>query len=584
MSFPTSPGVKVSEIDLTTSIPAVSVSTGAFAGVLNWGPANTPTQVVSEVDFNNKFGTPDYNTATSFLTCTSFLAYSSDLLVVRACNTATMNNSTANAASNANTVANGSGLLIQNDLQFFNNQYNTVLSYNPWAARFPGRFGNSLTVYSWANGNVWTANATNTADPLYTFANYFDRPPGTSPYVTSVTGSTTTNDEIHILVVDTGGLLSGTANTILEKYEGLSVLSDALNPTGGSNFFRYVIYNQSDYVHSLGYPSANVSGWGTQVLAQATIAHDANANVTSLAGGTDGVIQDGDIETALSLFGNKETTDISLLFTGSANAAVQSYAIGTIAANRMDCVAFCSPPLSAVQSSSGPAAAIVNYVQNNGLYYSSYGVFDSGWKYMYDKYNDIYRWVPLNGDIAGLCAATDNIRDPWWSPAGLQRGVIKNLVKLAYTPNYTDRNTLYKAGVNPVTTFPGEGTVLFGDKTFLNYSSAFDRINVRRLFIVLEKTISKAARSQLFEFNDTFTRASFVNLVTPFLRTVKGRRGITDFQVVCDTTNNTPDIIDANQFVGDIYIKPARSINYIQLNFIAVRTGVSFNEIVGTQG
>jgi phage tail sheath protein FI len=281
----------------------------------------------------------------------------------------------------------------------------------------------------------------------------------------------------------------------------------------------------------------------------------------------------------MGLFTNTETVDISLLMTADANSTVQAYAIGSVGEVRKDIVVFCSPPLANVTDTSGAAASIANYV--SPLQHSSYTVFDSGFKYQYDKYNDMYRWIPLNGDIAGLCAATDDQRDPWWSPAGLQRGRIKNSLRLAFNPTKTDRDTLYKAGVNPVVAFPAEGTILFGDKTFLNYSSAFDRINVRRLFIVLEKAIAKAARTSLFEFNDTFTRAQFVSLVEPFLRTVKGRRGITDYKVVCDTTNNTGFIIDSNQFVGDIYIKPARSINFIQLNFVAVRTGVSFTEVVG---
>ena len=217
----------------------------------------------------------------------------------------------------------------------------------------------------------------------------------------------------------------------------------------------------------------------------------------------------------------------------------------------------------------------------NTLTSTSYAVLDSGWKYQYDKYNDKYRWIPLNADVAGLCARTDAIADPWFSPGGLNRGQIKNVVKLAYSPDKTDRDTLYKKGVNPVVAFPGEGTVLFGDKTLLAKPSAFDRINVRRLFIVLEKAIATAAKYQLFEFNDAFTRAQFRNLVEPFLRDIKGRRGIYDFRVICDETNNTGEVIDRNEFVADIYIKPARSINFISLNFIATRTGVAFEEIVG---
>jgi phage tail sheath protein FI len=206
---------------------------------------------------------------------------------------------------------------------------------------------------------------------------------------------------------------------------------------------------------------------------------------------------------------------------------------------------------------------------------------DSGWKYQYDKYNDTYRWVPLNADIAGLCVRTDTTRDPWFSPAGVNRGQIRNIVKLSFNPTPGERDTLYKNGVNPVVAFPGEGTILYGDKTMQGRSSAFDRINVRRLFIVLEKAISQASRQSLFEFNDEFTRAQFVALVEPFLRDVQGRRGIYDFRVVCDETNNPPSVIDRNEFVGDIYVKPARSINFIQLNFVAVRSGVAFDEIVG---
>jgi len=241
---------------------------------------------------------------------------------------------------------------------------------------------------------------------------------------------------------------------------------------------------------------------------------------------------------------------------------------------------FVSPELVDVYNNAGDEADdIVSF--RTTLTSSSYAVLDSGWKYQYDKYNDKYRWIALNADVAGLCARTDAIADPWFSPGGLNRGQIRNVVKLAYSPDNTDRDTLYKAGVNPVVAFPGEGTVLFGDKTLLAKPSAFDRINVRRLFIVLEKAIALAAKYQLFEFNDAFTRAQFRNLVEPFLRDIKGRRGIYDFRVICDETNNTGEVIDRNEFVADIYIKPARSINFISLNFIATRTGVAFEEIVG---
>ena len=283
---------------------------------------------------------------------------------------------------------------------------------------------------------------------------------------------------------------------------------------------------------------------------------------------------------AYDYFANVDGVDISLVISGPSGAAVASHLISNIGETRKDCLVFLSPEREDVVDNAGDEATdIIAY--RDTLTSSSYAVMDSGWKYQFDKYNDVYRWVPLNGDMAGLCARTDNQRDPWFSPGGTTRGVVKNVIKLAYNPTKADRDNLYVKGVNPVVTFPGEGTILFGDKTLLSRPSVFDRINVRRLFIVLEKAISRAARSSMFEFNDQFTRAQFVALIEPYLRDVQGRRGITDFRVVCDDTNNTAEIIDRNEFVGDIYIKPARSINFIQLNFVAVRTGVSFDEIVG---
>jgi phage tail sheath protein FI len=319
-----------------------------------------------------------------------------------------------------------------------------------------------------------------------------------------------------------------------------------------------------------------------------TIGSTANAsafsNLTSspnvtLTGGVSGDSPtDGNITAALSVFTNSELYDVSLLPLGSVSATVANYAISSIAEVRKDCVVFVSPLLVNVVNNAGSEATdIVTF--RNTLTSSSYAVLDSGWKYQYDRYNDQYRYVPMNGDTAGLAVRTDFVSDPWFSPAGFNRGQIKNVVKLPFSPSASERDTLYKAGVNPVVTFPGQGTILYGDKTLLARPSAFDRINVRRLFIVLEKAIATASKYQLFEFNDPFTRAQFKNLVEPFLRDVKGRRGITDFKVVCDESNNTGQVIDTNGFVADIYIKPARAINFIQLNFIATRSGISFEEV-----
>jgi phage tail sheath protein FI len=305
---------------------------------------------------------------------------------------------------------------------------------------------------------------------------------------------------------------------------------------------------------------------------------------SSLSGGSDVPVTDANLITAYGLFDNADEVDISLVITGGASVTVQQHVIDNISSARKDCIAFVSPRYSDVVGQSGNETTnirswITSLARQSNA--GTYAVADSGWKYMFDKYNNTYRYVPLNGDIAGLCVFTDSVRDPWFSPAGFNRGQIKNVVKLAWNPTKTQRDTIYAQGVNPVGTFPGQGTVLFGDKTLQSKPSAFDRINVRRLFIVLEKTIAQAAKFSLFEFNDDFTRNQFVALVTPFLRDVKGRRGIYDYRVVCDSTNNTSQVVDANQFVGDIYIKPARSINYIQLNFVAVRTGVDFSEVVG---
>jgi phage tail sheath protein FI len=565
-SFQVSAGVNVSEIDLTSSIPAISVSTGAIAGLFSWGPVEKIVSVSTEVDLVNKLDAPNDNNAITFLTAASFLSYSNDLLVVRSSANGQLN-SVATANANANVVV--SGVLVKNEDAYFNNEYVTGIANVAFIAKYAGALGNSLQV---------SVCPSATAFASWAYSSAFDSAPSTSVYVAAQGGA---NDEMHMVVVDQDGLFTGTANTILERYSHISKAVDAKDDTGASSYYKEVLYRQSLYVYfsstiaNDAVTGTNTTNWGG--VSTSTFGAG-NTYTVSFTGGADGTPVTANIESAYALFANPEYVDISLIMTGGADQTVSEYVVD-LAGSRMDCLAFVSPSLAATQNTSGPAAAIAAY--RNAMTSSSYAVMDSGWKYMYDKYNDKYRWVPLNGDIAGLCARTDNQRDPWFSPAGYQRGVIKNVIKLAFNPNKQDRDTLYKAGINPVVAFPGEGTILYGDKTLLARPSSFDRINVRRLFIVLEKAISRAAKASLFEFNDEFTRAAFVNLVEPFLRTVQGRRGIYDFRVVCDTTNNTPDVIDANQFVGDIYIKPARSVNFIQLNFVAVRTGVAFEEIVG---
>jgi hypothetical protein len=569
---PLSPGVYVTEVDLTTSVPAVSVSTGGHSGIFQWGPALKVTSINNEKQLVTRFGDPDNNTAASFFSCASFLAYSNALQVARAGGTGT-NNATSNAATN---------VVINNEDDYFNNLFSTYVVGNPWTARYPGALGNSLKVVAWTSNAAWVADATNANSPNFIFANQFPFGPNTSPWLTNISGGANTGDELHVIVIDAGGRFTGQANTVLEKYQGLSRLQDSATPLGANNFYHTVLFNKSSYIYSTGIPSSNANGWNipSSAFVASNSANEGAANVFTLAGGKDGTITTANLQTAWTLFANVEQVDVGLLFTADAGNTLQSFVVQSVAQVRKDAVAFISPPLANTQDVTGQATSIANYANQLNAR-SSYAVMDSGYKYMYDKYNDAYRWIPLNADIAGLCAQTDNLRDPWWSPAGLQRGTIKNSVKLAYNPGKADRDTLYSAGVNPVVSFPGQGTILFGDKTFLNYASAFDHINVRRLFIVLEKAISQASRTSLFEFNDAFTRSQFTNLITPFLTTVKGRRGITDFKVVCDQTNNTPFIINSNQFVGDIYIVPNFSINFIQLNFVAVQNGVNFNTIIG---
>lgn len=567
MAFQLSPGVVTSEVDLTTVVPSAGTTTGAFAGVFQWGPAELASQVENEIRLVEVFGKPDTNTAVSFFTCANFLNYGNDLRVVRAVSGTNTRTSTASGNST---------FLIKNEDQYFTTYYSSnTTTAGAWAARYPGALGNSLKVSVWANTNTTHFDA-------WAYKSYFDSAPGTSAYVSNVSG---TNDEMHIVVVDEDGLFSGTAGTVLETFPFVSKASDAKDSIGNSNYYKDVIWRKSKYIYWTDHLDAvnTATTWGTTAAGKsfAQLVNVAAVYATSLSGGADGIVAAGNVQTGYSKFIDADQIDVSLIMTGDAAPATALYAINSVAEVRKDCVAFVSPALANVTSST-PSDDVVNYRKNAlSNVSSSYAVMDSGWKYQYDKYNDVYRWIPLNGDVAGLCVRTDLERDSWFSPAGSSRGQIKNVIKLAYYPAKADRDTLYKNGINPVVSFAGEGTILFGDKTMLSKPSAFDRINVRRLFITLEKAISRAAKAQLFEFNDEFTRSQFVSIVEPFLRTVKGRRGITDFKVVCNSTNNTSDVIDRNEFVGDIYVKPNRSINFIQLNFVAVRTGVSFDEVVG---
>jgi len=580
-----SPGVITTETNLTTVVPSVLTTAGAYAGAFKWGPGKTIISVDNERTLVDIFSTPDSNTATSFWSAASFLAYGNNLQVVRAVNSGTLNSVGDGGA--------GHQVLNKDAFQYTLLNGINANAYGPFMGRYPGSLGNSLTVSIIDAGasaqqyNAWNIALYNVAGTNYAnvaLSGYFNSLPSTS-YNTSQVGGA--NDQIHIAVVDTGGLFSGVKGTVLETFSYLSKAVNSLDSLGQSNYYKNAIFNGSKYVYAVdpvNYATTNGT-WG-QPAANTNFATVGIVN-TILSGGVDAPLTDADIISAMANFTDTAQTSISLLVTGPyTNTAVQTSAIN-MAATRKDCVAFVSPPQSAVVNNSGSEqTSVLSWMSNlsslSGGPAGSYSFADSGWKYLFDRYNNNYVYVPLNGDIAGLCVNTDATTSPWFSPAGYTRGAIKNVIKLAWNPTQANRDALYQVAINPVVSFPGSGTVLFGDKTMQTQPSAFDRINVRRLFIVLEQAIARAAKFSLFEFNDAFTQAQFVSLVTPYLRSVQAQRGISAFQVVCDSTNNTPSVVNNNQFVGDIYIQPARSINFIQLNFVAVGTGVNFTTITNT--
>jgi len=692
MAYQVSPGVNVSEIDLTTVVPGVSTTVGAIAGVFRWGPIGETALIDSENKLVESFGRPTSFNAETFFTAANFLGYGNVLYVSRAADTTAAGG--ANSALNA--VANTSAVNTANVVVKSRTDYETKASFEAGAlyiAKYPGDIGDSLRVsvcdsataygstidligaqnsntitgsfqiavgsntailefetsndagaantyantiiaqlsvgdlitignstlgtqslkvsalgtlstntthaivnVSFTDTNKLAANyvLSNTVNGNTTVANivrnweYFnlvDSAPGTSDWVATYGGNTSAIDQIHAVVVDQDGRFGGVAGEVLEVFPAMSRATDAKSAEGASLYYKTVINEGSRYIWWANDRAGAVSNTAAGIASSSNVkpltldfdggqdgADEANVAITSLA-------------SAYDLFKNKEAIDISLVMGGksrggASNTQIGNYLIDNIAEIRKDCVVFISPDDSITRGNPGnEATALVSWKSN--VRDSTYAFLDSGYKYMYDRYNDVYRYVPLNGDIAGLAARSDASTGPWYSPAGFNRGQIRNIVKLRFNPTQADRDVLYRNAINPVVSFPGQGTVLYGDKTATVKPSAFDRLNVRRLFITLERSISEAAKFSLFEFNDEFTRAQFRNLVTPFLRDVQSRRGITDFQVVCDSTNNTAERIDRNEFWGDIYVKPNRSINFIQLNFVAVRTGVEFSTVVG---
>ena len=666
MAFQVSPGVNVTEKDLTNIIPAVSTTSGGIVITAEKGPVDEITTVSSEQELADIFGKPNSDNFEQWFTAANFLGYGNNLKVVRP------------ITGMVNAVSTGTAILIKNTADYLDTYYSAtgagqITNIGTWAAREAGTLGNNIKVSLCPNstafgphsmsGNLVADASAAIGDTSITVddgslmqvgdilefgdssnvpstdgapSGFFYKITAISTHVLTIarfnpqTGATETGglrhavvdnakilrhweyyfnfssaptttddvsaaggslDEMHIAVIDEDGGITGTAGSILETFEGVSQANDAKDASGNSNYYPQVIYQKSKFIYWIDHIATLSDGLAkTGTTFDNTVGDAFVVSSTSLVSGTDDyAITNAEVATAYEKFNDKENVDLSLLLCGpsqtSADATgdTKATAVMDIATARKDCVAFISPARADVVGVANAITQTQNVVGfADGLPSSSYAVIDSGYKYMYDRYHDVYRFVPLNGDIAGLCARTDSIADAWFSPGGFNRGQIRGAVKLSFNPNQTQRDELYKARVNPVTSFPGQGTVLFGDKTAQSKPSAFDRINVRRLFIVLEKAISTAAKFQMFEFNDEFTRAQFRNLVEPFLRDVQGRRGLTDFSVVCDDTNNTGDVIDRNEFRADIFVKPARSINFIQLNFVATRSGVAFSEVTGS--
>ena len=645
MAFQVSPGVLVQEKDLSRIIPAVSTSIGAFAGQFAKGPVDEIVAISSEQELVDTFGKPDSNNFEHFFSAANFLAYSNALRVVRATQTSMTNANSAgssvlvkNIDDYENNYESGQGVVgtfaartagawgnnllvatcpsatayeqVSSSLVASTSTTNVVgdtsVAVDDNASFNVGdiiQFSTTADTSDFDDGDFYRITSLSAGETInfvqhprgsgglkrtvldnarikrrWRYYDSVDGAPGTSAYASARSGS---GDEIHVVVVDEDGGITGTPGEVIESFSNLSKASDAKSPQGDTNYYPTVIKNKSQFIYWMDHNTSGTN-WGNAATGTTFTAVN-TPTLESLSAGADGsAVTDGQLKTAYEKFQDAETVDVGLIIAGPSGSTTHVDNLITIAENRKDAVVFCSPQRADVvnvTNSNTQTTNVIDFFDN--IRSSSYVVFDSGYKYCYDRYSDVYRFVPLNGDTAGLAARTDLIADSWYSPAGFNRGIVRGAVKLAYNPTKAQRDQLYPARVNPVATFPGQGTILFGDKTGLSSPSAFDRINVRRLFITLEKAISTASKFQLFEFNDEFTRANFRNIVEPFLREVQGRRGITDFLVVCDETNNTGEVIDRNEFIAEIFIKPARSINFITLSFVATRTGVSFDEVAG---
>ena len=597
-----SPAVVVKEVDLTGGVPNVQSTTGALVGNFRWGPVEERKLIANEAHLVSNFASPDSDKALDFLSAAQYLRYSQSLQVVRV---GGKNNSRAAPGQNLlDSHGTLSTVRIKNTADWTSQEDALIVADHTFIAKYPGTLGNSLSV-SMCQPDSDVFNA-------WDYKTSFDTRPGTSVFA-SAQGAR--NDEVHMVVIDTNGKFSGTKGTILETYPYVSVAKNATGEAGTSNYIKTVVNAKSQYLWMAGFDSDYNTSYNhvntgnvinpdvdsSTTIGSAVAGTDADSgdvfwtNISAsssldwaFAGGADSSPGIGDYLTGFDLFEDKDQVEVDFLIAPSisvrsAATTVVNDLVATAASLRKDCVVVASPTSSDVVNQTNIDTAVSNAVATaNTFTASSYLIVDGTWLKVYDKYNDQYVQISASSTTAGIMAATDLNRAAWFSPAGSRRGGYLGITSLSYSTTKAQRDTLYKNGINPVANIPGQGVILFGDKTKLGRVSAFDRINVRRLFLVLERAIARAAEQVLFEFNDEFTRAEFVNIVEPVLREVKGRRGITDFKVVADETNNTAEVVDRNEFIANIFIKPARSINYVTLNFVAVRTGVDFTEVVGT--
>ena len=577
-----SPAVIVREFDLTGVAPNVESSLSGMVGKFKWGPVNQPVLLSNEQDLADTFGTPDADGAVDFYSASQFLRYSGNLYVCRT----TPSGVVALGDSATNATITGTKTQANNNIHFEQQNIDEM-----FLAKYPGDIGNSIAVKVFARSAGSTDEQHDSAFQSWTYSEFFDDAPGTSVWANNQAGPVT-NDEVHIVVVDSDGAISGTKDTILETFAFVSVAKGAKTADGGNNYTKTVINEGSGYIWfgdwDTAFDSAVGSNWGTIPPRSAAIDYatgNDNLLVAGMSGGTDGAALDlGDYKIGFDEYQQVDEIDVQMLICPGMNTdddqvSIVSYVTSIAGSIRKDAVAVTSPNRAAVVNNYDAVTATLETTDRFPA--SSYLIVDNNYLRTYDKYNDQWIYIPAASTTAGIMAKADYNYGPWWSPAGEKRGEYLGISNLAYSPNKSDRDQLYKKGVNPIVQFAGRGILLFGDKTKLSRPSAFDRINVRRLFLVLEKSIGQAARNFLFEFNDEFTRAEFTAIVEPLLREVQARRGIQDFYVQCDELNNTPEVIDRNEMVATMFIKPARSINFITLNFVATRTGLDFDEVVG---